>query len=113
MHSEKIHYNTNLSITGARRGVSKERFYQELNLESLHLQHWYRKLGLFYKIYKNETPQYLYKLIPGKTHAYAIRNFDNIPLFNIRHNYFKKSFFPSAIKKQYPKIYWFLIAIIN
>ena len=46
---------------------------------------------MFYKIYENKSPQYLFKLIPEKTHAheYAIRNTDTIPCFKIRHNFFK------------------------
>ena len=52
---------------------------------------------MFYKIHKSKSPQYLFKLIPEKTHAYAKRNVDNIPLFSIRHNFFKNSFFSSAI----------------
>ena len=45
----------------------------------------------------NKSSQYLFKLIPEKIHAYATRNVDNIPCFKIRHNFFKKSFFPSTI----------------
>ena len=93
---ESIQYNACLAITGAIRGTSKEKLYQELGLESLQLRRWYRKLGKFYKIYKNKSPQYLFKLIPEKTHAYATRNVDNIPCFKI-HNFFKNSFFPSTI----------------
>ena len=63
---ESIQYNACLAITGAIRGTSKEKLYQELGLESLQLRRWYRKLGMFYKIYKNKSPQYLFKLIPEK-----------------------------------------------
>ena len=54
---------------------------------------------MFYKIYKSKSPQYLFKLIPEKNHAYATRNVDKIPFFNIRHNFFKNSFFPSTISE--------------
>ena len=94
---ESIQYNACLAITGAIRGTSKEKLYQELGLESLQLRRWYRKLGMFYKIYKNRSPQYLFKLISEKTHTYATRKVDNIPCFEIRHNFFKNSFFPSTI----------------
>ena len=94
---ESIQYNVSLAITGLIRGTSKEKLYQELGLESLQLRRWYRKLGMFYKIYKNKSPQYLFELIPEKTHPYATRNVDNIPCFKIRHNFFKNSFFPSTI----------------
>ena len=86
-----------MAITGAMRGACKEKLYQELGLQSLQLRRWYWKIGNIYKIYKNKSPQYLFKLIPEKNHAYATRNLDNIPCFKIGHNFFKNSFFPSAI----------------
>ena len=52
---------------------------------------------MFYKIYKNKSPRYLFKLIPEKTHAYATRHVDKIQFFNVRPKFFKNSFFPSAI----------------
>ena len=76
---ESIQCNACLAITGAIRGNSKEKLSQELGLESLQLRRWYRKLRMFYKIYKNKSPQYLFKLIPEKTHAYSTTNVDNIP----------------------------------
>ena len=48
---ESIQYNACLAITGAIRGTSKEKLYQELGLESLQLRRWYRELGMFYRIY--------------------------------------------------------------
>ena len=36
---ESIQYNTCLAITGAIRGTSSEKLYQELGLESLKLRH--------------------------------------------------------------------------
>ena len=40
----------------------------------------YRKLGMFYKIFKSESLQYLFKLIPEERSSYFIRNTSNIPL---------------------------------
>ena len=79
----------------------RKNFYQGLGLESLQLRRWYRKLGMFYKIYKNKIRQYLLKLIPEKTYVYATRNTDNIPCFIIRHSFYKIYFFPSTIIKWY------------
>ena len=93
---ESIQYNACLAITGAIRGTSKENLYQELGLESLQLRRWYRKLGMFYKISKSKSPQYLFKLIPEKRPSYVTRNADNIPRFNIKHNFYENSFFPSS-----------------
>ena len=61
------YYNACLAITGTIQGASKEKLYQEIGLESLELRRWYRKLGMFYKIFKSKSPQYLFKLIPEKT----------------------------------------------
>ena len=47
-----IQYNACLAITGAIRGTSREKMYQELGLEFLQLPRWYRKLYLFYKFFK-------------------------------------------------------------
>ena len=55
---EYVQYNTCLAITGAIRGTMKEKLYQELALESLRLQHWYKKLCPFYKLFKIQHPQY-------------------------------------------------------
>ena len=86
-------------LTGHVQSTSKEKLYQELSLESLQLQCWYKKLGIFYKIYKSKDPQYLFKSIPEKTSSYVTRNAGNIPLFNFRHNFYKNSFFPSTINE--------------
>ena len=50
---ETIQYNAALAITGAIRGSSREKLYQELGLETLQQQRWYRKLCCFYKILKS------------------------------------------------------------
>ena len=61
----------------------EEKLYLELGLESLQLQRWHKDLRMFYKIYKNKSPQYLFKLILEKTHVYTTRNVDNIPYFRL------------------------------
>ena len=50
---ESIQYNACLAISGAIRGILKGKLYQEIGLESLQLRRWYRKLGMFYKIFKS------------------------------------------------------------
>ena len=61
---ESIQYNAALALTGAIRGSSREKLYQELGLESLQLRRWYSKLCCFYKIYNKQAPDYLTELIP-------------------------------------------------
>ena len=94
---ESIQYNACLALSGAIRGSSREKIYHELGLESLHRRRWYRKLCLFYKIFKENKPVYLFNLIPTKNSNYNTRNTDKITLFHTEHNFFKNSFFPSTV----------------
>ena len=52
---ESVQYNAALAITGAIRGTSKDRIYQELGLESLSDRRWYHRLCLFWKIVNGKT----------------------------------------------------------
>ena len=95
---ESIQYNAALAITGAIRGSSREKLYQELGLESLKQRRWFRKLCYFFKITKNQSPKYLFDKIPTTRTAYRTRNnIGNIPRFNVKHTFFKNSFFPSTV----------------
>ena len=75
---ESVQYKTFLAITGARKGVSEEELYDKLGLEPLQLCRWFRKSCHFYKSYKNEFPQHLFKLVNLSHFPY---NAENIPLF--------------------------------
>ena len=94
---ESVQYNAALAITGAIRGTSMEKLYQELGLESLQQRRWYRKLYRFFKIYKNQSPNYLFGIIPTASRSYVTRNAHNIPLYIFKHSFFKNSFFPSTV----------------
>ena len=94
---ESVQYNAALAITGAIRGSSREKLYQELGLESLKSRRWYRKLCLFFKLKKNKHPSYLFDMIPKVLSTRTTRNHNNIPLFNVKHEYFRNSFFPSTV----------------
>ena len=93
---ESIQYYACLALSGAIRGSSKEKLYHELGLESLQCRRWYRKLCLFYKIFKENKPVYLFSLIPSKNSNYNIRNTNKITPFHTKHNFFKNSLFPST-----------------
>ena len=89
---ESIQYNAALAITGAIRGTSREKLYQELGFESLQQRRWYRKLNKnnkipTFKIIKNQSPKYLFELIPTAGQAYMIRNKNSIRLFYVKHDY--------------------------
>ena len=93
---EKIQYNSTLAITGAIRGTSKEKLYQELGLESLEKRRWYRKLCYFYKIFNKQSPTYLLNVIPVFSRSYFTRYAENVHSFKVRHDFLKNSFFPST-----------------
>ena len=88
---ESIQYNAALAITRAIRGTSRAKLYQELGLESLQERRWHRK------IFKVQSPDYLFKILPSIKRAYNTRNVDYIPCFNTRHKFFMNSFFPSTL----------------
>ena len=96
---ESLQYNAALAITGAIKGSSTKKLYEELGLESLKSRRWYRKMSLFYKVFKNESPRYLFNTIPNNTEQRQTRHSDNISTFFARQDYFKNSFFPSAINE--------------
>ena len=94
---ESIQYNSALAITGAIRGTSTEKLYNELGSETLEKRKWNRKLCCFYKVYKSHSPKYLFNIILVTVSRYNTRNTNNIPQFKIKHNFFRNSFFPSAV----------------
>ena len=53
---ESIQYKEALAIAGAIQGTSREKIFQELCLESLKSQRWFRRLCCMFKIMKNEAP---------------------------------------------------------
>ena len=102
---ETIQYNAALAITGAIRGSSREKLYQELGLETLQQRRWYRKLCCFYKILKSQSPKYLYSIIPIHNMSYRTRQCNKIPAINVKHDFFKNTFFPSTIM-EWNKLDW-------
>ena len=96
---KSIQYSTSLSITSAVRGTSREKLYQELGFKSLQQRRWCRTLCCLFKIIKNQSPSYLFQLVPSPNIRYFSRNSENIPQLRTKHDFFKNSFFPSTIKE--------------
>ena len=96
---ESIQYNAALAITGTVRGTSRDKLYQELGFESLQQRRWYRKLCCLFKIIKNQSPNYLFQLVPSPNTRYFSRNSEKIPQLCTKHDFFKNSFFPWTIKE--------------
>ena len=90
---ESVQYNATLVITRTISGSSREKLYQELSIESLKPRRWYQKLCLFSKLKKKkEHLSYLFDLIPKVLSTRITRNHHNIPLINVKHEYFQNSF---------------------
>ena len=75
---EYVKYNSALVITGTIRGTSKEKLYHELGLETLQKRRWYRKLCCFFKIFRNQSQEYLFNIIPISVRPYNSRSANNI-----------------------------------
>ena len=71
--------------------------YHESGLESFEKRRQCRKLCRLYKIFDIQSPKYLLEAIPTLDRIYITRNAINIPPFNVKHNLFENSFFPSTI----------------
>ena len=69
---ESVQYNAALALTGAIRGTSKEKLYQELGLESLRNRRWLKRMSYLYEIISTKSPPYLYELMPPlqRSHRY-------------------------------------------
>ena len=53
---ELVQYNAALPVTGAIRGTSKEKLYQESGFESLKDRRWFRRLCYLYKLLNTKKP---------------------------------------------------------
>ena len=86
---ESVQYRAALATTGAWKGTSKDKLYEELGWESLSQRRWLRRMSLFCKIINNKTPSYLKKCLQ-LLHRRPIE-------FNPRTLSFLASFFPSCV----------------
>ena len=72
---EQTQYSAVLAVTGAWRGTSRQKLYNELGWETLYHRRWYRILCHFYSLCKSKVPDYLYSEIPQQRNlVYNLRN---------------------------------------
>ena len=82
---ERIQYNAALAITGAIKGTSQLKIYNnELGIESWKFRRWFRRLYVFYKIKTTQIPKYLYELLLTESHTYNTRNIENVETYYCR-----------------------------
>ena len=88
-----------LAITGAIKGTSRLKLYNEISSESLKFRRWFRKLCTFYDININSLPSYLFDLIPKSSHMYNTPSLEDVATLYSRTGIFKYLFFLSTISK--------------
>ena len=66
-------------------------------LNPLNDDRWYRKLYYLYIIVVHKSPNHVLKVVPSSNTICNTRNTNDIHLMNIKHNFFKNTFFPSTI----------------
>ena len=93
--NESVQYNTALAITGAIKGSSREKLYEELAQEYLYRSRWTRRLCLLYKVFSSGQPSYIYDLLPPLRSSR--RHVNSFNLVTCKSEYFKNSFFPNVI----------------
>ena len=95
---QSLQYSVAIAVTEAIRGTSSDKLFQELGLEILKSRYWLRKLCLFYKLIKEQSPAYLFQLIPQNKTPYTTRSVQKsqIPFFKTKTNFLKNFFFPAV-----------------
>ena len=94
---ESVQYNASFAKTGAIRGTSQEKLYQELGLESLRSRRWLRRMCYFYKLIKTQKPLYLFNLILPQLNS--LRHPNTYSVMRCRNDYFKNSFISYVVRE--------------
>ena len=97
---ESVQYSAGLAITGAWKGTSRGKIYQELDWESSNDRRWCRRLVLFFTFINNLTHEYTRYPIPSFCCSnYTLRNQAVIGRINVRNEHFGSSFYPNCLKE--------------
>ena len=69
------------------RVSSTGKIFEGLRLRLLKIKILVQKNEFFYKLFKSESPPYLFNTIPNSNTQCQMRNSGNIPSFFIKHDY--------------------------
>ena len=94
-----VQYIASLAITGAIKGTSRLKLYNEIGLESLKIRQWFRKFYAFYKIKSTGLSSYLFDLIPKSSHMNNTRSLEDVAALYSRTDIFK--YFLFRLQYQY------------
>ena len=96
---ERVQYQAALAITGAWKGTSLNKIYDELGWETLTDRRWFHRLVQFYKIRNGLTPQYLKNSLPTiSVNRYNTRSEKEFHEINCRKTSYMNSFYPNSVK---------------
>ena len=95
---ERVQYQAALIITGAWRGSSRSKLYEELGWESLTDRRWCRRILQIHKITNNNTPCYLKNKLPCiRRPLYSQINSNTFHKIRCKTDRYMDSFFPDGI----------------
>ena len=96
---ERVQYQAALAVTGAWKGTSLNKIYDELGWETLTDRRWFRRLIQFYKIRNGLTPEYLRTPVPAiRTNRHSTRSEKEFHEINCRKTSYINSFYPNSVK---------------
>ena len=96
---EKCQLRAARIVTGAKRGTSHEKLYEETKWTKLKVRREQYKLCFTYKVVNNVTPEYLVEILPNVVNKqYLLRN-NNIEQYRCRTEKYYRSLFPDIIRK--------------
>ena len=95
---ESTQYQAALAVSGAWKGTSQDKIYNELGWETLDERRMFRRLVQFYKIMTNQTPDYLRLPIQSQhCHLFGVRFGNVLKDIKCESYRYRNSFFPDSV----------------
>ena len=95
---ESLQYQAGLAVTGAWKGSSTLKIYDELGWESLDHRRHFRRITQIFKIMNGQTPQYLVDPVPvPRRHLFGRHPTNDLYEFSCRTQRFRNSFYPDSV----------------
>ena len=95
---ERTQYNVALVVSGAWKGTSRQRLFDELGWETLYDRRRYRRLCHFFSLSKSKTPDYLFQEIPEqRLTEYDLRSTRNYEQNISRTKRYSDSYFNNSL----------------
>ena len=93
---ESVQYQAALAVTGAWKGTSRLKIYNELGWEALSSRRSSRRILQLHKILDKKTPSYLYNKLPSNRQALIVLPYV-FQEYDCRTLRYRNSFYPDAI----------------